>query len=141
MLRKMYNPYNLNCFQKRIDNYKSSASFEKDCLSLAKKTLELLQEYPSDTIFKNTSNQEFESEEGIIKAEQYISFVADSDGLLYENIARIINDEFNECSEIEEPTVLQIYDTQNELSNKVLDFEYRLFPLINDLCTLLNNMP
>lgn len=141
MLRKIFNPYHLNCFQKRVDNYIPSTSFEKDCLSVAKKALELLREYPSDTIFRNTSNQEFASDEGVIKAEQYISFIADSDGVLYDNIARIINDEFNECSEIEEPTVLQIYDTQNELSNKVLDFEYRLFPLLNDLCTLLNNMP
>jgi hypothetical protein len=141
MLRKIYNPYHLNCFQQRIDNYKPNNSFEKDCLRVAKNALALLREYPSDTIFRNTSNGEFEREEGIIMAEQYISFIADSDGLLYENIARIINDEFNECSEIEEPTLLQIYDTENELSNKILDFEYRLFPLINDLCTLLNNMP
>jgi hypothetical protein len=141
MLRKMYNPYNLNCFQKRIDNYKSSTSFEKDALNVTKKALALLREYPSETIFSNTSNCEFDNDEGVIKAEQYISFVADNDGLLYENIVRIVNDEFNECSQIEEPTVLQIYDTENDLSNNVLDFEYRLFPLINDLCTLLNNMP
>jgi hypothetical protein len=141
MLRKIFNPYHLNCFQKRVDNYKSNTTLEKDCLNVAKKALELLQEYPNDTIFRNTSNQEFESDDGVIKAEQYISFIADSDGVLYDNIARIINDEFNECSEIEEPTVLQIYDTQNELSNKALDFEYRLFPLLNDLCTLLNTMP
>ncbi|OXA73724.1 hypothetical protein B0A67_03350 [Flavobacterium aquidurense] len=141
MLRKIFNPYHLNCFQSRVDNYRPRNSFEKDCLSVAKIALELLREYPNDTIFSNTSNQEFDSEEGIIKAEQYISFIADSDGLLYDNIARIINDEFNECSEIEEPTVLQIYDTENELSNKVLDFEYKLFALLNDLCTLLNNMP
>lgn len=141
MLRKIFNPYHLNSFQNRVDTYKLNTPFEKECLVVAQKALTLLLEYPSDTIFRNTSNREFESDEGIIRAEQYISFIADSDGLLYENIAHVVNDEFNECSEIEEPTVLQIYDTQNELSNKVLDFEYRLFPLLNDLCTLLNNMP
>lgn len=141
MLRKMYNPYHLNCFQKRVDSYKPSTVFEKDCLTVAKQALVLMVKFPACTIFQNTSNREFDSEEGIIKAEQYISFIADTDGMLYENIARVINDEFNECSEIEEPTVLQIYDTQNELTDKALDFEYKLFPLLNDLCTLLNNLP
>lgn len=141
MHRKMYNPYHLSVFEKRIGSYKSNTDFEKDCLSVAKQALALFQEYPASTIFQSTSNQEFESDEGIIRAEQYISFIADTDGLLYENIARVINDEFNECSEIEEPTLLQIYDSQNELTHKALDFEYRLFPLLNDLCTFLNNMP
>ncbi|MEO7977674.1 hypothetical protein [Flavobacterium sp.] len=141
MHRKMYNPYHLNVFEKRISSYKFNNSFEKDCLSVAKQALALMLEYPACTIFQSTSNREFENDEGIIRAEQYISFIADTDGLLYENIARVINDEFNECSEIEEPTLLQIYDSQNELTHKTLDFEYRLFPLLNDLCTLLNNMP
>lgn len=141
MHRKMYNTYHLSVFEKRIGNYKCNNHFEMDCLSVAKQALALMLEYPAGTIFQSTSNREFESEEGIIRAEQYISFIADTDGALYENIARVINDEFNECSEIEEPTLLQIYDTKNELTPKALDFEYRLFPLLNDLCTLLNNMP
>ena len=141
MHRKIYNPYHLSVFEKRIGSYKCTNSFEKDSLSVAKQALALFKQYPASTVFQNTSNRVFENSEGIIRAEQYISFIADTDGQLYENIARVINDEFNECSEIEEPTVLQIYDAQNELSNTELDFEYRLFPLLNDLCTLLNNMP
>ena len=116
-------------------------SFQKDCFAVAEKALGLLLEYPDYTIFHNTFNREFEYDDGVIKAEQYISFIADSDGLLYENIARVVNDELNECSEMEEPTLLQIYDAENQSFNKGLDFEYRLFPLINDLCTLLNNTP
>jgi hypothetical protein len=141
MLRKMYNPYHLNCFQQRIDNYKPNNSFEKECVSLAKKAKILLFEYPEYTVFRNTSNQEFDESDGIIRAEQYISFIANNEGLLYENIARMVNDEFNECSEMEQPTLLQIYDTENRPSKEGLDFEYRLFSLINDLCTILNNLP
>jgi hypothetical protein len=141
LFRKIYNPCYLNYFQKRIDQYKPSNSFQKDCLNVAEKAFTLFLEYPDYTIFRNTSNREFEYNDGFIKAEQYISFIADTDGLLYENIARVVNEEFNECPEMEEPTLLQIYDTENHSSNKALDFEYRLFPLLNDLCTLLNNMP
>jgi hypothetical protein len=140
MHRKIYNPYHLSVFEKRIENYKPNTAFEKDCLSVATQASGLMLEYLTSTIFQNTSNRVFECDEGIIRAEQYISFIADTDGMLYENIERVINDEFNECSKIEEPTLLQIYDSQNELTYKALDFECRLFPLINDLCTLLNNM-
>ncbi|MFH7017341.1 hypothetical protein [Flavobacterium sp. FlaQc-47] len=140
MHRKIYNAYHLNVFEKRIRSYKPNTDFEKDCLSVAKQALALMLEYPACSVFQNTSNRVFESEQGIIRAEQYISFIADTDGLLYENIARVINDEFNECSQIEEPTLLQVYDAPNGLTRKLLDFEYRLFALLNDLCTLLNNM-
>jgi hypothetical protein len=141
MFRKIYNLYHLNYFKQRTQSYRPNTSFEKDCLAVAEKALALLLEYPDYTIFHNTSNREFEYDDGVIKAEQYISFIANSEGLLYENIARVVNDEFNECSEMEEPTLLQIYDAENQPSNKGLDFEYRLFPLLNDLCTLLNNTP
>jgi hypothetical protein len=141
MLRKMYNPYHLNWFQQRIDNYKPNNSFQKNCLCLAKKARNLLLDYPEYSVFSNTSNQQFDECDGIIRAEQYISFIADNEGLLYENIARMVNDEFNECGEMEQPTIVQIYDTENRPSKEGLDFEYRLFATINDLCTILNNIP
>ncbi|MEA9414335.1 hypothetical protein [Flavobacterium sp. PL02] len=141
MLRKIYNPYHLNVFKKRIDTYKPKSSFSRDCLSVAQKAFTLLTDYPDASIFRNTLNQEREEYDSIIRAEQYISFIADSDGMLYENIARVVNDEFNECGEIEEPTLQQIYDSESRPSKDSLDFEYRIFPLINELCTLLNHVP
>lgn len=141
LFRKIYNLHHLNCFEQRIDSYKPSNSFQKDCLAVAKTAFGLMIQYPDQSLLRNTSNQEFEESDSVIRAEQYISFIADNNGLLYENIERMVNDEFNECSEIEEPTLLQIYDNENLLSTEALDFEYRIFPLINDLCTLLNNTP
>lgn len=141
MLRKIYNPYHLNCFEQRIDNYKPNNSFKKGCLSVAKKAWSLLLEYPDYNIFRNICYKEMDDNDGLISAEQCISFIADIEGVLYENIARVVNDEFNECGEIQEPNLVQVYDAENYASNKGLDFECRLFPLLNDLCTLLNNMP
>jgi len=141
MLRKMYNLHNLNFFRQRIESYKPICSFQKECLAVAEKALELLIRYPNCNIFCNTGNGKFDYDDEIIRAEQYISFISDSDGILHENIIRMVNDEFNECSEIEEPTLLQIYDAENHPLDIGLDFEYRLFPLLNDLCYLLNNMP
>jgi hypothetical protein len=141
LFRKIYNLHHINCFEQRIDSYKPSNSFQKDCLAVAKIALGLMVQYPNQSIFRNTSNQEFEESDSAIKADQYISFIANTDGLLYENIERMVNDEFNECAEMEEPTLLQIYDTENLPTKEGLDFEYRIFSLINNLCTLLNNIP
>lgn len=141
MLRKIYNPYHLNYFKQRTENFKPGTLFEKECFYLAQKALALLLRFPDTGIFDNMHNGKFKYDDEVIKAEQYISFMSDCDGTLHENIIRVVNDEFNECSEIEEPTLLQCYDAEAHPSKTGLDFEYLIFPMINDLCTLLNQMP
>lgn len=141
LFRKLYNLYHLNNFKQRIDSYIPSTAFEKKCLTVAKTAWELMIQYPDHNIFRNTSNQDYDEYEGLISARQYISFIAENEGVLFENISRTIDDEFNECSEIEEPRLLQIFDSQNQNLNENLDFEYRFFPFLNDLCFLLNEIP
>ncbi|WP_131450712.1 hypothetical protein [Flavobacterium subsaxonicum] len=141
MHRKIYNPYHLADFQRRIAAYTPNTAMEYECLSVAKRTFALMQDYPERSIFKNTRNQEFEEGEDSIAAEQYISFVARTDGALYDQIAQMVNDEFNECGEMQIPTLTQLFDAENTPDPQGLDFEYRLFPLINDLCSILNNLP
>ena len=68
--------------------------------------------------------------------EKYISFIADSKGWLYENIKDSINNEFNEYGVMEEPTISKQFDG-SEITATNLDFENRLFALLNDLCGLL----
>ena len=64
--------------------------------------------------------------------EMYISFVADTKGCLYGNIEESINEEFNECGNIEEQTV---YMPINETS--IAKAENRLFTLMDDLYRIL----
>ena len=141
LFRKLYNLYHLNNFKQRIDSYRPSTAFEKKCLTVTKTAWKLMNQYPAHNVFQNISNQDYDESEGLINAKQYISFIAENEGVLFENISRAINDEFNECSEIEEPRLLQIFDSQNQNLNDNLDFEYRFFPFLNDLCSLLNEIP
>jgi hypothetical protein len=141
IFRKIYNLYNLNHFKDRIESFALSNDFGQECLRIAKKAFALFEQYPDANIFQNTSNEEFEEDQGIIRAEQYISFIADNQGLLYDNIERAVNDEFNECSQMQQPLLFQVYDNENKPCQEGLDFEYKIFPLINDLCTLLNQIP
>lgn len=141
ILRKIYNNVHIDDFRRRIESFTLSDDFGLKCLSIAKKAFGLLEKYPNVSIFKNTSNEQFDEYDGVIHAQQYISFIADNDGLLYQNIERAVNDEFNECCEMEQPSILTIYDKQNSPEEIGLDFEYLIFPLISDLCTLLNEIP
>ncbi|WP_163407162.1 hypothetical protein [Flavobacterium ajazii] len=141
IFRKIYNLYHLNYFKHRIDSFALSGTFAQECLKTAIRFFAVMQDYPNSNIFQNTLNEQFDQEDGIIRAEQYISFIADNEGVLYENIERAVNDEFNECCEMQQPAVFRIYDKENNPSQAGLDFEYRIFPLINDLCTLLNQIP
>jgi hypothetical protein len=64
--------------------------------------------------------------------------VADTKGWLYETLAECINNEFNECRGLEEPVIIKTFDGVTVNDNS-LSFESRLFPLIEELCYLLNN--
>lgn len=143
MLRKIFNPYHLNHFRERIATYKATTPFEYGCLRLARTALSMMERYPNCKIFRNTENEQLQQDEDdmIIRAEQYISFVADTEGLLYQNIAQMINSEFGECGEMEQPTLHQTYDDQTSTAMGSLDFEYEIFPLILNLCTLLYELP
>ena len=68
--------------------------------------------------------------------EKYISFIADTRGWLYESLSDTINNEFNEYGAMEEPTISKRFDG-SEIPKANLDFENRLFGLLNDLGGLL----
>ncbi|RKR05130.1 hypothetical protein C8C83_4462 [Flavobacterium sp. 90] len=141
MFKKIYNPYHLNHFKDKIESFTLSDDFGQECLKITKKAFAIFEQYPNESIFRNTSNENFDEDNGIITAQQYISFIANNEGILYDNIERAVNDEFNECSEMEQPFLFQVYDNENNQYREGLDFEYKIFPLINDLCTLLNQIP
>jgi hypothetical protein len=68
--------------------------------------------------------------------EKYISFIADTKGWLYESLSDTINNEFNEYGAMEEPTISERFDG-SEIPTANLDFENRLFGLLNDLSGIL----
>ena len=70
--------------------------------------------------------------------EKYISFIADTTGWLYERLADSINNEFNEYGAMEKPTIFKRFDGSN-IKQTNLDFENRLFALLDELCALLYN--
>ncbi len=139
--QKLFNRINLKVFEQRLNHFKSRDTFDRECQKVATDIFSLYRQYPHERIFRNAQrpDEDPESEDNeneTITMDKYISFIADTQGWLYESLSDCINNEFNEYGEIEEPTLCKRFDGK-EVMNTNLDFENRLFALLNTLCSLL----
>ncbi|UPZ16193.1 hypothetical protein [Flavobacterium humidisoli] len=139
--QKLFNRINLLLFEQRLKNFKSPDAFDQECREMASNAFALFTEYPTAGIFRNApiseedpDNDDFDNE--TIAMEKYISFIADTKGWLYESLCESINNEFNEYGTMEEPVISKSFDG-SQVTAGSLDFENRLFALLNDLCGLL----
>ena len=141
MEQKIYNHHNLTHFKEHLKNFKAKDSFDNDCFMLARKIFFLYEQYPNATIYQNlltnTEEKEYEND-SIVSMDKYVSFCADDKGLLFETLFETVNSEFQECTIMEEPTLIKKFDG-SIIKNNNLDFENRLFPLIEELICILNN--
>lgn len=140
MEQKLFNRSNLKVFEQRLNRFKSVDTFDRECWQVACNAFALCTEYPNTTIFSNATLPEkdpYDNDENeIIGMEKYISFIADTKGWLYESLSDTINNEFNEYGAMEEPTISKRFDG-SEIPTANLDFENRLFGLLNDLSGIL----
>lgn len=140
--QKIFNRMNLEVFEKRLNRFKSRNAFDNECRDIAQKAFDLYSDYPNESIFRNApiydEEEDEDTENEAIRMEKYISFISDTKGWLYESIEESINNEFNEYGSMDEPTILK-YFAGNELTQNSLDFESRLFALLDELCALLHN--
>ncbi|EEI90763.1 hypothetical protein H3Z85_16520 [Chryseobacterium indologenes] len=138
--QKLFNRTNLKVFEQRLNRFKSVDMFDKECWQVACNAFALCTEYPNTTIFSNATLPEKDpyddDENEVIGMEKYISFIADTRGWLYESLSDTINNEFNEYGAMEEPTISKRFDG-SEIPTANLDFENRLFGLLNDLSGIL----
>jgi len=139
--QKLFNRINVKVFDQRLKAFKSSNTFDHKCWLLACDTFTLYKEYPNERIFRNApfSEQdpyENDYENQSIGMEKYISFCAESKGWLYESVTDCINNEFNEYGKIDEPIICKTFDG-SELNQTDLDFENRLFNVLDKLSGLL----
>lgn len=141
MEQKIYNQQNLSRFKNHLKNFKAKDQFDNDCFTLARKIFSLYEQYPNENIRRNAKfkgeTDEFESD-GIISMDKYVSFCSEAKGVIFQTLFETVNSEFNECTVIEEPIIIKKFDGSN-ISDQNLDFENRLFPLIEELIYILNN--
>ena len=141
--KRLFNRINLEMFEKRLSRFETRDVFEIECWQLACNAFALYSEYPTASIFRSAPmpeqdpyDDDFDNE--AIGMEKYISFISDTKGWLYENLSDSINNEFNEYGRMEEPSISKSFDG-SKVTQENLDFESRLFAVLDDLCSLLYN--
>lgn len=146
IMRRLWNNVHSDCFEKWLNIFAPNDALDRECHSIARKFYRLWQEYPHSQIYSNADESclpnpedDYYDDSACITMEKYIGFVASTKGWLYNNLEQTINSEFGECCSIQEPILKRCFDGR-EQNTDTLDFECRLFPLINELCYLLNNM-
>ncbi|PZU13464.1 MAG: hypothetical protein DI622_14135 [Chryseobacterium sp.] len=88
--------------------------------------------------FKSEEDEDdYYYEQTAITMDKYISFFAESSGLIYETLIESVNNDFNEYADTQEPIIYKTFDGSS-ITNKNLDFENRFFKILNRLCALLN---
>ncbi|WP_341836953.1 hypothetical protein WJU16_03580 [Chitinophaga pollutisoli] len=142
MEQKIFHRANLTFFEQRLARFKTADALDLDCLKLAQEAFELYQRYPHENVFRNARpNGEAEEDdmENVIPMDKYVSFCADGKGWLNENLEQCVNTDLQEYGQMEEPIIIKRFDG-NDIAGNNLDFENRLFILMEELAYLLSNI-
>ncbi|PZR24240.1 MAG: hypothetical protein DI539_00765 [Flavobacterium psychrophilum] len=143
MLRRLWNTYSLEHLQANAEKLVPRNTYDWDCLTLAQDCLQLMRDYPQESLYRNADRSvlpdlDGNGDEDCITMDKYIGFCADTKGWLYQTLSECVNAEFGEYTQIQEPVLRRIFDGRAQ-ENDSLDFECRLFHLMDDLCDILNN--
>jgi hypothetical protein len=142
MEKKIFNPANLTYFKERLNRLQCKDILDLDCLKLGQEALALLEQYPNENIFRNARPNEDAEDvddfENSVTLDYYVSFYAEGNGGLNQQLIQSVNNALQEYGEIEEPCILKRFDG-SDISENNLDFENRLFALLEELIDLLNN--
>ncbi|GAA4905962.1 hypothetical protein GCM10023313_05820 [Mucilaginibacter defluvii] len=141
--QKLFNRASLSQLRPRVENFTVRNDFERQCLDVAAEALNLYTQYPTECYCRNVrhtvttdEDEDNEEAENTLSIDKYVSFFADGSGWLYDSLMEMVNNEFNEYGYTEEPVICKQFNG-NKLPDDTLEFENRLFNLIDDLTYIL----
>ncbi|MCE7044437.1 hypothetical protein [Dyadobacter sp. CY312] len=136
--RKLSNPCHLVAFENRLKNFIPNNESEAEFRSLAAEFYKLNCDFPNHSVFDyiEAGLDSLETEERVT-AYQYLSFIYDLDSTIAHDLFNGINAELQECSIMDNPFAVQLFDKPQNNIDMNLDFPQKLFSLLDDLCDLL----
>lgn len=143
MHRKIYNAGNLHFFAQRVESFIPANELEQEGFAVAREAYNLMMKYSGSSIYQHASEinaGEPDDEDYIIPIWKYISFIATDKGWLYDQLSETINSDFQECAGVQQPSVTRVFDGTAVNMNDNLDFENNFFPMLQNLCILLNKL-
>lgn len=128
----------LNQFKRRLDKFKPQSATDNLIKELSSKFYGLYQAYPKSRIENAVWNGLFNpGEEDRITPDLYLSFMYDYKDCISEDLFSTISEHHNNMGVIDEPVAFQRFDTPQQQERHDLDFETRIFDLIDELIDLL----
>jgi hypothetical protein len=148
--RILYNTAHLEIFGERISLANPADGFEQRCLAVAETAFRLWQDFPDSNLFGHLPEPEQDNDDdddnwtgsdNTIHITEYVHFIADTESSVYDSIQQNIDAELNEKMYWQEHTLESVYDEQFIPDADTLEYETRLFALLDNLCYLLNELP
>lgn len=140
MQKKLGHIKNLEYFEKRIGSFKCKTQSDRDYFRLATEAYALFTQYPDTNCYRYATPCEVYGEDDdfdVVTMHNVISFCAETRGLIFDTLISSVNNELGEYGDAEEPAITKRFDC-SAVENRNLDFENRLFTLLDDLVYLLN---
>lgn len=139
MWGKLIHKNNLKYLIQRLANLDLDNELEADVHKIGTKILWLWQNFPIQSIFDKSDrlpddDERYES----VRMYQYISFVGDSKGWLYDLVREDLETYLGEYGRMEQPLICYEFNG-SELKRESLHFEKEIFNLIGDLNYILEN--
>ncbi len=140
MQKKIGNIKNLEYFEKRIGYFKCKTQSDRDYFRVATEAYALFTQYPDTNCYRHATPCDVYDEDDdydVVTMNNVISFCAETRGVIFDTLISSVNTELGEYGDAEEPAITKRFDG-SEVENRNLDFENRLFTLLDDLVYLLN---
>lgn len=130
----------LQQFQKRLDKFKIGSELDMDIRRVASNAFHLYTNYPERTLWQTIGDGLTDpDEEGRVRPEQYVSFIWQNDGWMYESLCEYVNCDLQEYGAIDEPIAIQYFNSPQQTILLDLSFEDKFFTLMDDLAYIINN--
>lgn len=139
--RRLQEKKKLQGWQSNIKRFLPKDEFGISLKRIAQFAYELHKNYPNTSILHSViPDLLFPEYEERLHIDHYLSFFWDDNDALYDSLIDYINVSLQEYGLTDEPVSLQRFSQPQSRITHCLDFETRLFTLIDDLCTVLNQI-
>lgn len=119
--------------------------FHRNCMQLAKDTLAVWMEYPQTNLYQQIGHEADDEDDyygtGKILMTDYISFIGETSGSVYETMKNMLNEDFNERSGTQDFEATVVFDKAKGKYKDQLGYEESVVAIINELCNLLTELP
>lgn len=137
--RLMAEKFRLEQMEDTVLNYANAEVRDNDLAILAIEFVQLYKAYPNRSIFDAIRPDLYYPEVNErIKADEYISFYWSGNDTVIETVMSMIDCSFQEMGITDEPIDVLLFDNPVTATQENFGFESRFFPLLDRLCTFLN---